>query len=42
MLYQTQRKYKSKNIGLQRDDGLSVLKSISGPASEKLKNHLWS
>ena len=28
MLYQIQRKYKSKNIGLQRDDGLSVLKSI--------------
>ena len=27
------------NIGLYRDDGLAVFKSISGPQSEKIKKH---
>ena len=34
------KKYHSKNIGLYRDDGLAVLKNVSGPASDKIKKHL--
>ena len=37
MLYLIGKKYNSKNIGLYRDDGLAVLKNVSGPASEKNK-----
>ena len=40
MLYLIGKKYNSKNIGLYRDDGLAVLKNVSGPASEKIKKHL--
>ena len=40
MLYLIGKKYDSKNIGLYRDDGLAVLKNVSGPASEKIKKHL--
>ena len=35
MLYLIGKKYDSKNIGLYRDDGLAVLKNVSGPALEK-------
>ena len=37
MLYLMAEKYKSKNIGLYRDDGQAVLKNVSGPGSEKKK-----
>ena len=37
MLYLIGKKYDSKNIGLYRDDGLAVLKNVSGPALEKKK-----
>ena len=30
-------KYKKENIGLYRDDGLSVFKNVSGPESERIK-----
>ena len=40
MLYLIGKKYDSKNIGLYRDDGLAVLKNVSGPASEKIKKYL--
>ena len=33
------KKYNSKNIGLYRNDGLVVLKIVSGPAAEKIKNN---
>ena len=39
MLYLIGKKYDSNNIGLYRDDGLTVLKNVSGPASEKIKKH---
>ena len=29
-----------KNIGLYRDDGLSIFKNCSGPQIEKIKKHL--
>ena len=32
-------KYNSKNIGLYRDDDLSILKNISGSASQKIKKN---
>ena len=38
MLYLIGKKYDSKNIMLYRDDGLTVFKNVSGPASEKIKN----
>ena len=37
MLHLIWKKYESKNIELYRADGLAVLKSGSGPASEKIK-----
>ena len=40
MLYLIGKKYDSKNIGLYRDEGLAVFKNVSGPSSEKMKNHL--
>ena len=40
MLYLIGKKYYSKNIGLYRDDGLALLKNVSGPASEKIQKHL--
>ena len=42
MLHLLGKKYDSKNIGLYRDDGLGVLKHVSGPASEKIKKQLQS
>ena len=40
MLHLIGKKYDSKNIGLYRDGGLAVFKNVSGPASEKIKEHL--
>ena len=40
MLYLIGKKYKSKNIGLCIDDGLVILKIVSGPASEMIEKHL--
>ena len=40
MLYLIGKKYYSKNIGLYRDDGLALLKNVSGPASEIIQKHL--
>ena len=37
MLYLKGKKYDSKNIELQKDGGLTALKNLSGPASEKMK-----
>ena len=34
------RLYDMKNIGLYRDDGLSIFKNCSGPQMEKIKKHL--
>ena len=34
------RQYDTKNIGLYRDDGLSIFKNCSGPQMEKIKKHL--
>ena len=34
------RQYDTKNIGLYRDDRLSVFKNGSGPQMEKIKKHL--
>ena len=31
------RQYDAKNIGLYRDDGLSIFKNCSGPQMEKVK-----
>ena len=42
MLYLIGKKNDSKNIGLYRDDGLAVLKNVSGPRSEKIKKQLQS
>ena len=42
MSYLIGKKYNSKNIGLYRDDGLAVLKNVSGSASEKIKKQLQS
>ena len=36
MLYLIGKKYDSKNIGLYRDDGLTLFKNVSGLASEKI------
>ena len=33
-------KYGSKNIGLYRDDGLSIFRNVSGPDLEKIKKHI--
>ena len=32
------RQYDPKNIGLYRDDGLSIFKNCSGPQMERLRN----
>ena len=40
MLYLIGKRYYSKNIGLDRDDGLALLKNVSGPASEIIQKHL--
>ena len=42
MLYLIGKKYDSKSIGLYRDDGLAVLKIVSGPASEKIKKNIYN
>ena len=34
------RQYDTKNIGLYRDDGLSIFRNCSGPQMEKIKKHL--
>ena len=36
----TDAQYDTKNVGLYRDDGLSIFKNYSGPQMEKIKNHL--
>ena len=33
-------KYDSENIGLYRDDGLSIFGNVSGPELEKIKKHI--
>ena len=33
-------KYDSTNIGLYRDDGLSIFRNVSGPGLEKIKKHI--
>ena len=33
-------KYDSKNIGLYRDDGLSIFRNVSGSDLEKIKKHI--
>ena len=33
-------KYDSKNIGLHRDDGLSIFRNVSGLELEKIKKHI--
>ena len=33
-------KYDSENIGLYRDDGLSIFRNVSGPELEKIKKHI--
>ena len=38
ILYQLSHKY-NKNIGLYRDDGLTVFKNISGSKADKIKKH---
>ena len=40
MLYLIGKRYYSKNIGLYGDDGLALLKNVSGPASEIIQKHL--
>ena len=37
ILHQLSSKYNKKDIGLYRDDGLSVFKNISGPQAERIK-----
>ena len=34
------QQHDTKNIGLYRDDGLSIFKNCSGPQMEKIKKHL--
>lgn len=36
MLYLIGKKYNTKHIGLYRDDELTVLKTVRGPASKKI------
>ena len=36
MLYLIGKKYNSKYIGVYREDGLAVFKSVNGPASAKI------
>ena len=33
-------KYDSENIGLHRDDGLSIFRNVTGPELEKIKKHI--
>ena len=35
ILHQLSRVYNKNNIGLYRDDGLAVIKNISGPKAKK-------
>ena len=37
LIYQLSNKYKKKNIGLNKDDGLAVFKTKSGPKAERVK-----
>ena len=37
LLYALSLKYNKRNIGLYRDDGLAVLRNVSGPNCEKIK-----
>ena len=39
ILYQLSHKYSNNNIGLYRDDGLTVFKNISGSKADKIKKH---
>ena len=40
ILFKFQQLNKIKNSGLYRDDGLAVVKNMSGPQSEKVKKEL--
>ena len=40
LLYLLGRQCNTKNIGLYRDDGLSIFKNCSGPQLEKIKKQL--
>ena len=40
LLYKLSLKYNKNNIGLYRDDGLTIFKNISGPKSEKVKKDI--
>ena len=42
MLYLIGKKCDSKYIGVYREDGLAVFKSVNGPASAKIKKQLQS
>ena len=39
ILYQLSRKYNKNNMGLYRDDGISVFKNISSSQGEEIKKH---
>ena len=39
ILYQLSRKYNKNNMGLYRDDGVSVFKNISSSQGEEIKKH---
>ena len=40
LLYKISLKYNKSDIGLYRNDGLAILKNISGPKSEKIKKNI--
>ena len=42
MLNKISEKYDKNDIGLYRDDGLAILKNISGPESERIKKNFES
>ena len=37
LLYQLSKNYNKKNIGLYRDNGLTMFKNVSGSKAEKIK-----
>ena len=39
LLHELSEKYKTKNLGLYRDDGLAIFENISKPASEKIQKY---
>ena len=42
MLNKINEKYNKNDVGLHRDDGLAVLRNISGPKSERIKKNFQS